>query len=90
MAKRQAKITYARKPGGGAGKVAERYPDVGAQAQLRKKKPPKTYRYDSSLSPPLAWDGQNGAPEPGEWLVAQIEQASKLEAPHEFQAQAAR
>ena len=26
-------------------------PDVGTQAQFKKKKPPKTYRYDSSLSP---------------------------------------
>ena len=34
-------------------------PDVGTQAQFRKKKPPKTYRYDSSLSPALDWDGQN-------------------------------
>jgi adenine-specific DNA-methyltransferase len=28
-------------------------PDVGTQAQFKKKKPPKTYRYDSSLSPAL-------------------------------------
>jgi adenine-specific DNA-methyltransferase len=28
-------------------------PDVGTQAQFRKKKPPKTYRYDASLSPSL-------------------------------------
>ena len=26
-------------------------PDVGTQPQFRKKAPPKTYRYDSSLSP---------------------------------------
>jgi len=32
-------------------------PDVGTQAQFRKKKPPVTYRYDSSLSPSLDWDG---------------------------------
>jgi adenine-specific DNA-methyltransferase len=30
-------------------------PEVGTQAQF-KKKPPKTYRYDSSLSPALDWD----------------------------------
>ena len=32
-------------------------PEVGTQAQFRKKKPPVTYRYDSSLSPALEWDG---------------------------------
>src|SRR5579883_1426168 len=31
-------------------------PDVGTQAQFKKKKPPVTYRYDSSLSPALEWD----------------------------------
>jgi adenine-specific DNA-methyltransferase len=36
-------------------------PDVGTQAQFRKKKPPKAYRYDSSLSPALDW----GRAEPG-------------------------
>ncbi|MBI4839949.1 MAG: hypothetical protein HY803_02535, partial [candidate division NC10 bacterium] len=40
-------------------------PDVGTQAQFRKKKPPATYRYDSSLSPALDWDGQNPAREQG-------------------------
>ena len=44
---------------GGTGKVAKGYthpdqtllmrPEVGTQAQFRKKKPPQTYRYDSSL-----------------------------------------
>src|SRR3989304_4495833 len=48
-------------------------PDVGTQAQFRKKKPPVTYRYDSSLSPALDWDGQNGARELGEWLLGVIE-----------------
>ena len=37
-------------------------PDVGTQPQFRKKKPPATYRYDSSLSPALDWDGQNPRP----------------------------
>ena len=79
---------YARpKPGAGAGKVAERYthpertspmrPDVGTQAQFRKKKPAKTYRYDSSLSPSLEWDGQHGARELAEWLLALIERAAQ-------------
>lgn len=59
-------------------------PDVGTQAQFRKKKPPKTYRYDSSLSPALDWDGQNPVRELGEWLVLQIEEAARLEPPHRF------
>lgn len=59
-------------------------PDVGTQAQFRKKKAPQTYRYDSSLSPSLEWDGQNGARELGEWLLDQIGRASALKAPHDF------
>src|SRR5579875_3236909 len=55
-------------------------PDVGTQAQFKKKKPPVTYRYDSSLSPALDWDGQNGTRELGEWLLAVIEEAAAL--PH--------
>jgi hypothetical protein len=48
-------------------------PDVGAQAQFRKKKPPAKYRYDSSLSPALDWDGQNPAREQGEARIAQLQ-----------------
>ena len=59
-------------------------PEVGTQAQFRKRKPPKTYRYDSSLSPALDWDGQNSARELGEWLLAMIEEASALPPPHRF------
>ena len=47
-------------------------PDVGTQAQFKKKKPPVTYRYDSSLSPGLDWDGQNSAREQGEEQLAVI------------------
>ena len=36
-------------------------PEVGTQTQFRKKKPPATYRYDSSLAPELQWDGTNAA-----------------------------
>ena len=66
------------------GKKAEAYqhgdeallrPEVGMQAQFKKRKPPKTYNYDSSLSPALDWDGKNPARELGEWLLAQIEEA---------------
>lgn len=59
-------------------------PDVGTQAQFKKKKPAVTYRYDSSLSPALDWDGQNHARELGEWLLAMIEEASRLDPPHIF------
>ena len=55
-------------------------PDVGTQAQFKKKKPPKSYRYDSSLSPALDWDGQNSAREQGEALIQQILEAEKLDA----------
>ena len=59
-------------------------PDVGTQASFRKKKPPTTYRYDSSLSPALSWDGQDSAREVGEWLIGLIEDASRLDPPREF------
>jgi adenine-specific DNA-methyltransferase len=59
-------------------------PDVGTQAQFRKKKPPKTYRYDSSLSPTLDWDGGNWAREYGEWLISLIKEATALPPPHRF------
>jgi adenine-specific DNA-methyltransferase len=47
-------------------------PEVGTQAQFKKKKPPATYRYDSSLSPTLHWDGQNPAREQGESAIRSI------------------
>ena len=47
-------------------------PDVGTQAAFKKKKPPATYRYDSSLSPALDWDGQNPAREQGEAILAAV------------------
>jgi hypothetical protein len=54
-------------------------PDVGTQAQFRKRKAPQTYRYDSSLSPALDWDGQNAAREQGEALLRQVLEAATLE-----------
>ena len=48
-------------------------PEVGTQAQFKKKKPPETYRYDSSLSPALDWDAGNPARKQGEALIAQLE-----------------
>ena len=56
-------------------------PDVGTQAQFRKKKPPATYRYDSSLSPALDWDQQNPAREEAEAkLVTLTDRIEKLSA----------
>lgn len=54
-------------------------PDVGTQAQFKKKKPPVTYRYDSSLSPAMDWDGQNSVREKGEALLKRIAEATTLE-----------
>jgi adenine-specific DNA-methyltransferase len=61
-------------------------PDVGTQAQFRKKRPPKTWRYDSSLAPELQWDGGNPTREHAEWLLAAIEKAARLDPPHVFPA----
>ncbi|HEV2856598.1 MAG TPA: site-specific DNA-methyltransferase [Thermoanaerobaculia bacterium] len=54
-------------------------PEIGTQPQFKKKKPPQTYRYDSSLSPALEWDGGNAARERGEALIRQILEAPDLE-----------
>lgn len=59
-------------------------PEVGTQPQFKKKKPPVAYRYDSSLSPSLEWDGQNGTRDLAEFLLGCIRDAAKLEAPHVF------
>jgi adenine-specific DNA-methyltransferase len=53
-------------------------PEVGTQPQFKKKKPPKTYRYDSSLSPQLDWD-TNPAREYGEALIGKILNAKSIE-----------
>ena len=67
--KRPIAVNPKRRDGGGEGnpgRVAENYrhyeatspmrPEIGTQPQFRKKKPPATYRYDSSLSPELSWE----------------------------------
>lgn len=59
-------------------------PDVGTQAQFRKKKSPKRYRYDSSIAPAMDWDGQNSVRELGEWLIDCIQRTSQLPLPHRF------
>ncbi|MEH3117225.1 MAG: DNA methyltransferase [Methylorubrum populi] len=50
-------------------------PDVGVEAQFSNKKAPKTYRYDSSLAPELAWD-ENGERAFAEWLLTLIADAA--------------
>ena len=54
-------------------------PEVGTQAQFKKKLPPKKYRYDDSLSPSLEWDGQNPSRERGEALIHQVLTAATLQ-----------
>ena len=59
-------------------------PEVGTQARFKKKLPAQKYRYDSSLSPAMDFDGQNPARALGEWLLARIQEAAALPAPHLF------
>src|SRR5947207_6630863 len=54
-------------------------PEVGTQAQFKKKLPPLRYRYDDSLSPALEWDGQSPARERGEALIRQVLESESLE-----------
>lgn len=54
-------------------------PEVGTQAQFKKKKPKQTYKYDDSLSPSLDWDAKNPAREQGERLIKQVLDAKSLE-----------
>jgi adenine-specific DNA-methyltransferase len=89
MARGVKRGTGSKRSSAGASKEAKSYahpeatsllrPDVGTQAQFRKKKPPQRYRYDSSLSPGLDWDGQNAAREQGEALIRQILESQSLE-----------
>ena len=55
-------------------------PDIGTQAQFRKRRQPAKYSYDSSLAPALDWDGQNAAREQGEHLIREILDAPSLDA----------
>ena len=55
-------------------------PDAGVQDQFLQRRPPKTYRYDSSLDPALSWD-ENPERDLGEWLLGLIDRAS-LEGEH--------
>lgn len=51
-------------------------PDVGVEAQFSHRKPPRTYRYDSSLSPELSWD-ENGERPFAEWLLNLVADAAE-------------
>lgn len=51
-------------------------PDAGVQDQFQARKPPKTYRYDSSLDPALSWDEQRER-DLGEWLLGLVVRAAK-------------
>src|SRR2546423_4423282 len=55
---------------------AKQRPDVGVQQQFTLKKPPRTYRYDSSLDPALSWD-ENRDRGLADWLLGLIAQASE-------------
>jgi adenine-specific DNA-methyltransferase len=57
-------------------------PDVGTQAQFKKKKEPKKYDYDSSISPRLDWDEKNPAREQGEALIREILNAPGVDLPN--------
>ncbi len=49
-------------------------PDVGVQEQFNARKPPKQYRYDSSLAPELCWD-ENAERDFAEWLLNLVAEA---------------
>ncbi|MBB1472596.1 site-specific DNA-methyltransferase [Luteimonas sp. MC1782] len=54
---------------------ATQRPDVGVQDQFQSKKPPKTYRFDSSLDPALSWD-ENRERELAEWLIGLVQRCA--------------
>lgn len=78
----QAKVKPAPMPAGnGAAAYAHAdeavlRPDVGVEAQFSHRKPPKVYRYDSSLSPELSWD-ENGERPFAEWLLNLVADAAE-------------
>ena len=51
-------------------------PDVGVQPEFDARKPPKSYRYDSSLAPELVWD-ESAEREMTEWLLSLVERAAE-------------
>ncbi|MBV8523659.1 MAG: hypothetical protein JOY71_16310 [Acetobacteraceae bacterium] len=67
-------------PGGRAGGTAGGWRSAG----LKPKHPAASYRYDASLLPALEWDS-NSALEAASFLMAGIDQAAALPAPHLFE-----
>jgi len=57
------------------GDQAVQRPAVGVQQEFPDRRPPKDYRYDSSLAPELCWD-ENAARDQAEWLLTLIERAA--------------
>src|SRR5438093_5680129 len=53
-------------------------PDIGIQAQFKKKKEPAKYRYDRSLDPQLSWD-INADREYAEVLIEKIRDAKSVD-----------
>jgi adenine-specific DNA-methyltransferase len=60
------------------GQPAVLRPDIGLQAQFKKKKEPTAYRYDRSLDPQLSWD-INADREHAEALIEKIRKATSVE-----------
>ena len=58
-------------------------PDVGVEAQFAHRKPPRTFRYDSSLAPELSWD-ENAERPFAEWLLALVAEAAEKGESHVF------
>jgi adenine-specific DNA-methyltransferase len=54
-------------------------PDVGVQSHYKNRYQAKTFRYDSTLSPTMQWDGQNPAREQAEALIRRTLDAVTLE-----------
>jgi adenine-specific DNA-methyltransferase len=61
-------------------------PEVGTQTRFKKKLSPAKFRYDESPAPSMEWDEQNAARNKGEWLLALIDEAAALPAPHRSRA----
>ena len=57
------------------GQDATQRPEVGVQDQFTARKPPRTYRFDSSLDPALSWD-ENRDRELAEWLIGLVQRCA--------------
>ena len=79
MARRASPSTTAKTPKAYDHKETEAVlrPDIGIQAQFKKKKEPAKYRYDRSLDPQLSWD-INADREHAEALIEKVRSAKSL------------